>query len=134
MPIRVKHTVAVQTARDTDFKKGMWTPDPPLEEVIIDTFEKQANGNFSLLEATTEFIPFGDVDAVRGMFLEADAACKVYLNGSLDAIELTPNPGETPQPVKFFLEANISEVKVENTSADAVLNGVYVFWGDPTTP
>jgi len=130
MPIRVRHTVAVRTARDTDFKKAMWDPDVSLSEVVIDTFEKQANGNFSVSPATTDGLPFGDVNSVRGMYLETDAACKVRLNGSLDSIEMTPNAAG--QPAKLFVEAVLTEVLVENTSADAVLTGVFVYWGDPT--
>ena len=130
MAIRVRHTVAVRTARDTDFKKPMWNPEPSLEEVVMDTFEKQANGNFSIPAASTETLPFGDVDAVKGMYVETNAACKVRVNGSLDSIEMTPHAAG--QPAKFFLEANISEVQVENISADTALDGVYVFWGDVT--
>ena len=130
MGIRVKHTVAVRTARDTDFKKPMWNPDPTLEEVVTDAFEKQSNGNFSIAASGTENIPFGDVAAVKGIYLEVTAACNVRLNGSLDDIVLTPNASGAV--AKLFLEAVISQVTVENTDGSAALEGVYVIWGDPT--
>jgi len=41
-------------------------------------------------------------------------------------------PAGEGSPAKLFLEANISEVQIENISADTALTGVYVFWGDPT--
>lgn len=131
MPIRVRHTVAVQTSRDTDFKKAMWNPEVPLSEVVLDNFEKQTNGNFSVPAATTESLPVGDVTLIKGMFLEVEAECKVRLNGSLDSIEL--KPGAEGGTAKFFLEADINQVDVENESASAVLDGVYVFWGDPAS-
>ena len=131
MAIRVRHTVVVRTSRDVDFKKAMWNPEVSLAEVVLDTFEKQANGNFSVPVASTESLPFGDIDAVKGMYLEAETECYVRLNGSLDSITL--KPGEAGKPGKLFLEADISQVDVENPSADTVLNGVYVFWGDPTS-
>ena len=67
---------------------------------------------------------------MKGMYLEAEAECKVRLNGSLDSIEV--KPAESGKPAKFFLEADINQVEVENPSADTELKGVYVFWGDPT--
>lgn len=130
MAIRVSHTVSVRTSRDTDYKKAMWYPDVTLAEVVIDGYEKQANGNFSIPVSDTEVLPFGDIDLVRGMYLEADAACKVRLNGSLDAITLAP--AEAGTPAKLFLEAEINQVEVENESASTILTGVFVFWGDPT--
>ena len=129
MAIRVRHTVAARTSRDTDFKKAMWDPEVELAEVVLDTFEKQANSNLSVPATTKEELSFGDVEAVKGIYLELLAAGKVYINSSLDAIEMTP--GATGQPAKLFLEANISKVEVENEAATA-LEGVYLVWGDPT--
>lgn len=130
MPIRVSHTVAVRTSRDTDYKQAMWDPDVTLAEKILDGFEKQANGNFAIDATDTETLSFGDIDAVRGMYLETSLECKVRLNGSLDSIEL--KPAEAGVPAKLFLEGIIGQVDVENTSATEELTGVFVFWGDPT--
>lgn len=130
MAIRVSHTVVVRTSRDTDFKKAMWNPDVALSEVVIDTFEKQANGNLSVAAASTELLSLGDVTAVKGMYLETETECLVRLNGSLDSIAMKPSASGTP--AKLFLEADINQVEVENPSADTELKGVYVFWGDPT--
>jgi hypothetical protein len=130
MAIRVSHTVAVRTSRDTDYKKAMWSPDVALSEVVIDTFEKQANGNLSVAVSSAEQLSFGDVTLVKGMYLETETECLVRLNGSGDSIAMKPS--ESGKPAKLFLEADINQVEVENPSADTVLNGVYVFWGDPT--
>ncbi len=130
MTIRVKHTVAVLTSRDTQFKKAMWYPDVTLAEVIIDTFEKQASGNFAVPVSSIETLSMGDIDAVRGFYLETETACKIRINGSLDSIDLVPSGSGFS--AKLFLEAELDSVIVENESADTILNGVFVFWGDPT--
>jgi hypothetical protein len=108
----------------------MWYPDVPLSEVVIDGYEKQTNGNFSIPVTSTESLPFGDIELVRGMYLETDIACKIRLNGSLDAISMSP--AEAGTPAKLFLEGEINQVDVENEDASTILTGVYVFWGDPT--
>jgi hypothetical protein len=131
MPIRVRHTVAVRTSRDTDFKQAMWDPDVPLSEVVLDNMEKQTNGNFAVPVTSVESLPVGDVTLIKGMYLEVGAACKVRVNGSLDSIDLVP--GSSGEAAKFFLEADINQVDVENESTSDVLNGVYVFWGDPSS-
>lgn len=130
MAIRVRHTVVVRTARDTDFNQAMWDPDVSLSEVVLDGFEKQTNGNFAIAVSSSESLPLDSLDAVKGLYLETDAACKVRLNGGSESIDLVP--AESGQPAKLFLEANITAVVVENESTSSVLNGVFVAWGDPT--
>lgn len=130
MTIRVSHTVAVRTSRDTEYKQAMWYPDVTLAEKVLDGFEKQTNGNFSIPATASEYLSFVDVEAVRGMYLEVDLECSLRLNGSLDAIEL--KPAESGVPAKFFLEAVITEVLIQNPSTTSPLTGVVVFWGDPT--
>jgi hypothetical protein len=131
MAIRVKHTVVARTSRDTDFKLAMFNPDVDQLEIITDDFDKAANSNLAVPVSTKESLSFGDVDDVRGIMLEVSAACKLYINGSTDAIDMVLS-GATSAPAKFFLEASISQIEVENESADTVLTGVYVIWGDPT--
>lgn len=130
MAIRVRHTVAVRTARDTDFNFAMWDPDVTLSEVILDGFDKQTNGVFTVAVSSSESLNLGDITAVKGMYLEVDADCLVRLNGSTDDIQM--RIGATGSPAKLFIEADISAVVVENQSGTAILNGVVVFWGDPT--
>lgn len=131
MAIRVSHTVAVRTSRDTEYKKAMWDPDVSLSEVILDVFEKQVSGNLSVDVSSSEDLSFGDIDLVKGMYMEFDSACLVRLNGSLDSLPI--DPVESGKPAKIFLEADINQVQVENLSASTVLTGVFVFWGDPTS-
>ena len=130
MAIRVSHTVVVRTSRDTDFKKAMWNPDVDLAEVVIDTFDAQSNGILAVPVSSSVVLSFGGVTLVKGMYLEAATECLVRLNGSVDSIAM--KPAESGKPAKLFLEADINQVEVENPSADTVLDGVYVFWGDPT--
>lgn len=127
MAIRVKHTVLVQISADTDAKQKRYYPDS--NTVIHDTFDKQANGELSIPAATTEQIPFGDVDDVRGIYIELTGDAVVRVNGGNDNIPMTLAPSGTK--VQFFLEGNLSAVEVENQGASAI-TGSYVVWGDPT--
>lgn len=136
MAIRVKHRVYVHTFGDTDEKLQKFTPDPELMEVLTDEVEKQSHSDLSIAPTSTDTLPFGDIAAVKGMYLEMQAACKVRINGSLDDIDLTPVKGvagaNTTTPAKLFLEAPLTAVTVENTHATDPLIGQVVFWGDPT--
>ena len=132
MSIRVRHTVAARTSRDTDFKKAMWDHDVSTAEVVTDAFDQGAGGTFSVAAGvgTTKSLSFGDVQVVRGMYLEVNTNCKVRLNGSLDDIEMKIS--ESGKPAKLFLEGLISAVVVENESATDTIEGAACFWGDPT--
>jgi len=129
MAIWIKHVVAVRTSRDKDFKKAMWYPDVDLSEVVIDTFTKQASTNFTVPLSSSEALTNGDVAAVKGIYLESNAACKVYLNGSTNSLSMVPAAGKV---AKLFLEAEVTTVEIENESTDTELEGVYICWGDPT--
>ena len=128
MPIRIRHKVYVQASRDIDGKQKLFYPDAALSEVVIDTFQKSASGNLEIPVATTEQVSFGDVDNVKGIFLEVDSDCYVRINGSLDNIAVL----KAGVNAKLFLEADINQVQIENYSPDDVLTGVYCCWGDPT--
>jgi len=125
--MRVRHTVQVEIARDTDMKRKLFSDDAQLSQVVIDTFQRQCNSHLSINPASIETLSFGDVTLVKGMYLETDADCLVRLNGSSDAIPIKKSNGAA----KLFLEADISEVTVENQDTENILTGIYCVWGDP---
>lgn len=129
MAIRVDHTVAPQISRDTNQKLRLFFPDLNSEAVSIDQFEAAANSVLSLAASAVESLSFGDVVDVRGLYIEVNQDCYLRLNGSIDNIpvKLAPNASTA----KVFLEADITEVQVQNLSTTAILSGVYVLWGDP---
>jgi hypothetical protein len=124
--------VFVQIGRDQELKNKQFYPDPELSEIVIDDYQRQMNADLNIDALTTEVLTFGDVDAVKGIFLEVDQDAKVYLNGSLDAIQLRIAGDTLVTKAKLFLEADISSVSVENTHATNPLTGVYCVWGDPS--
>jgi len=126
--MRVKHTVLVEIARDADMKRKLFSDDPQLSQVVIDTFAHQANSHLSIDPSATESLNFGDVTLVKGLYLETSVDCLVRVNGAVDAIPMKKSNGSA----KLFLEADISEVTVENTSTEDTLTGIYCVWGDPT--
>ena len=129
MTIRVKHTVAPQISRDTDARQKMFYYDTAASAVVIDTFNKSASGDLSVAVSSTDTLPLGDIVSVKGLYLEVDADCLVRLNGSLDDIQLRAQSG-TIAKAKLFIEADITQVEVENVDPTNVLTGVFCVWGD----
>jgi hypothetical protein len=127
--MRLKHTVRVQAALDTAMKRSLFNDDVTLSQVQTDGFASQANSILSIAAEGSESLSFGDVTLVKGLYLEVDQEALVHLNGSADAIQLRKATGATK--AKLFVEADITEVEIENPSTTAVLTGVYVAWGDP---
>lgn len=125
--MRVRHTVQVEIARDSDMKRKLFSDDPQLSQVVIDTFQHQASSHLSIPAGDTETLGFGDVTLVKGMYLETSVDCLVRINGSADPIPMVKGNGAA----KLFVEADISEVSVENPSAEDILTGIYCVWGDP---
>jgi hypothetical protein len=130
MPIRVDHTVAPQISRDSNQKQKLFFPDLNSEAVSIDTFETAANSVLSLAPSAVESLTFGDVVDVRGLYLEVNQDCYLRLNGSVDNLPLKLGPNASK--AKVFLEADITEIQIQNLSTTEQLSGVYVLWGDPS--
>lgn len=130
MSIRVQHTLRMQNSRDTDGKDKLFYRDDTLGKVAIDTFDNQMSSSLSVAASTTDSLTFGDLTDVRGFYLEVSGNCNIRFNGATADIPVTLAPGQTV--AKVFIEAAITAVTIENTSATTVLTGVYCGWGDPT--
>lgn len=131
MTIRVKHKVVVQNSLDTSAKRKLfYQEDDNTAEVVSDAFERQTGGVLDIDVSSTEALPFGDVTDVRGVYIEVDGACDVRVNGSPDPIPIQPAPAATQ--AKLLLEAGITGITIENSSATNRLTGHYCLWGDPT--
>lgn len=130
---RIRHQVYAQVYGDTAYKDGRFTPDPDSELLVATGFQRQVNADFSIAALATESLGLGDVSLVRGIYIKVDADCIVRLNGSLDSITLrTPASGTPAFGPKLFMEADITQVQVENISGSDILTGVYCMWGDPS--
>jgi len=127
--MRLKTTIRVQAFLDTAMKRALFNDDATLSQMQTDGYTKQANSVLSIAPEATESLGFGDVTLVKGIYLEVDQEAKVRLNGG-DAIQLRIAVGATK--AKLFLEADITQVTVENTDDTAVLTGFWAVWGDPT--
>jgi hypothetical protein len=135
MAIRVKHRVWIHAFGDTEEKLTRFAPDPEKQEIITDEQQKQFNGDISVPPTTgtpIEQLSLGDIEAVKGLYLELDAAAKVRLNGSIDSLDVIPLKGASTAKAKLFIEANITQIEVENEDGTNPLTGVYCIWGDPT--
>ena len=131
MAIRVKHKVRVQTFKETDETNGYYLPDDAGSEVTHDTFDKQANSILAVTKNTNELLTFGDVDVVKGIYLEVDVEATIKLNGSSDALQLRKGSTLTGVKAKFFFEGDITSVDVIAPVTED-LTGEYCVWGDLT--
>lgn len=129
--MRIRHKVNVSITEDTDGKNVLFGPDDSLAEVQIDTYERQTSGRLKILEGATENVPFGDVDAVKGIYLKVDNDCQVVLNGGVEVIQLRKVGTTSTTYAKLFMEADLTQVAIE-APADAVVTGTYCVWGDVT--
>ena len=125
--MRLKTTVRVQAFLDAAMKRAMFNDDATLSQTQTDGYAKQANSVLSIVAGATETLSFGDVTAVKGIYLEVDKEAIVVLNGG-DPIQMRMADGATT--AKLFLEADLSAVTVENTEVTDVLTGFYCIWGD----
>lgn len=128
--MRLKHTVQVQAALDTSMRRALFKDDLTSATVQTDAWTKQANSVLSVEPGGLESLSFGDVTLVRGLYLEVDGNARVRLNGASDPIQLTK--ASDVSKAKLFVEAELTQITVENPSGDTVITGVWVIWGDPS--
>jgi hypothetical protein len=124
--MRVKHTVQVQISQDADQKRKLYSDDATSAQTDTSGYTMQSNSLLSVEPSGLENLAFGDVTLVRGLYLEVDKEALVRVNGAADPVQLRIADGATK--AKLLVEAEITQVTVENPSAD-VLSGVYVVWG-----
>lgn len=131
--MRVRHEVLIHVSQDQDQQQTHFLRKETLSRITIDSFEKHASGDFKVLDTQSDTLSLGDIDAVKGIYLEAAADCDVYLNGSGDPIQLRKAPGvaggAAASYAKLFLECDITSVQV-TASQGSDVSGVYVVWGD----
>ncbi len=128
--MRIKHTIQLRIARDVEMRRLLFSDDAQLAEKVIDDYGNQAQGSIEIAAGGTESLSFGDVTAVKGIYLEMDQGARIRLNGSADNIVAAKPPGASEDSAKFFLEADLSAVEIENNTSET-LTGLYVVWGDP---
>lgn len=126
--MRIKHTILLQIANDADLKEPLFGPiDETLALTQIDGYTKQASGVIKVLATETESVPFGDVAAVKGIYLKVNQSCGLKING---AAAITLAVANTNGYAKFFLEAALSSIQLVAGSSD--VQGIFCVWGDPS--
>lgn len=130
MAIRVTHKVRPQLFADSDEKNALFSLDDTLSERVIATFTKHASGDFSIAADATESLSMGDIEAVKGLYIDVDADCVVKLNGGSEEIQMRAQTSATAVVgAKMFIECDITDVNI-TAGADATLSGSYCIWGD----
>ena len=128
--MRLTHTIVVQASRDTAGKRRLFWTESGTEAEQIDTLDGCASSVFSLLPSAVDTLALGEVVDVRGLLLEVSGECYLRLNGGVQNIHLRPAPDA--DTARCLIEAEISEIVLQNLSATDVLSGVLCVWGDPT--
>ena len=126
--MRLQHTVQVNLTQDIEGKRKLFSDAATAAKMDIRSYSHHVIGSINIATLETESLNFGDVTLVRGIYLELDQSAKVRLNGSTDIIQM--NIASDATKAKLFLEAEITQVSIENPTAN-ILNGVFVAWGDP---
>jgi|TARA_X000001388_G_scaffold5635_1_gene3667 hypothetical protein len=131
--MRTKLKANVIISNDADGKNVLFGFDDTLAEEIIDVYTRCVSGKFSVAAggAVFEDIPFGDITAVKGIFIKSGAGFNYIMNGGGDTF--TANAATTTGSSRVFLQTNLSNFRVINTSATDILTGIWVAWGDPTS-
>ena len=131
--MRITHELVMLISRDESGNDIHFQRKETISRIQIDTYLKQHGGAFDVADTATLTLSMGDVAAVKGVYLEVDADCDVFLSGSADPIQLRKAPaasgGTAPAYAKLFLECDITQIDVEASQSSAV-NGWYVVWGD----
>lgn len=128
--MRIKHKVNVRIADDANMKDMLFGPDDELAEIVADGFLRQASGIIALDAAATESLSFGDVDAVKGLYLKIDQDVQVDING-LGNLQMRRHTTTTGTYAKLFIEGDITSVSITNGGSAA--RGLWCVWGDPAT-
>jgi len=127
--MRVKHKIWVNTARDSDMNDLVYGPAETERLTQIDGYDQWGGGSFDIAAAGTESLNLGDVDGVKGIYVEAEGDVEIKLNGSSDAIQMRVANTTSGSVARLFLEADITAVSVTNTDASASVTGHYHIWG-----
>lgn len=129
--MRIKHSILLDIGDDADMKDVLFGTDETLAQVIIDNYMRMTSGKLTVGVGLTESIPWGDVEAAKGIFIKVDQDCTLKLNGGAEAISLKRAGSSTTDRAKFFTEATLTGATI--TAGAVAVNAVYVVWGDPTT-
>jgi len=129
MAIRVTHNVLVQISGDASGKDKRYYPESQI--TVMDGFDRSATKDINIPAATNEAMNLADITLVKGVYLELDGDVGLQLNGN-PAIPLKRNSLATGTKVRFFIEADINAISIDNTAGASAVNGVLVLWGDPT--
>ena len=133
--MRLTHEILLHLSQDTAQEQSHFLRKESISRITIDSYQKHHGGVFTVPDGTQLDLAIGDVDAPKGMYLETDVDCDVYLNGSATPIALrkapAPASGSTAAPAyaKLFLECAITSIQVD-ASQGADVTGTYVVWGD----
>lgn len=136
MAIRIIHQISLGVSEDAAEPQQEFLFRRTLDgtKQTIDGYTKQASQNLDVIDTGDETYLPGDIDLpAKGLYLEVDADCSVYLSGDPNPIIMRIPPGaQTGAKAKLFMEGDTTSLRVQ-ASEGAAVHGTYCFWGGGTT-
>lgn len=126
--MRIKHTVNVRVAEDSEMAELLFGKPDEAALVTVDSYTHVASGSLEVLADQTESLSLGDVSSVKGLFLRVDNDCLVNVN-ELGTFQLRKPSTQTGTTARLFIEGDITSVTVKAPVGSNV-HGVYCVWGD----
>jgi len=127
--MRIKHKVWVNTADDTSMEDLHYGPAEAKRLVQTDAYDQWGGGSFNIPVSSNEDLDLGDVDNVKGIYLQSDSEVTVTINGSDTPLQLRKANTSTGSVAKLFIEGDITSVNVANASTDTAALGHIHIWG-----
>lgn len=129
---RLIDTPVVALTEDAAGKQIIYKRDEELAKQTIDAFERGASSIFNIAASANEDVSFGDVDDVRGFYIEADGDFDVIFNGGAETVSFKVADTTTGRKAKCRMDAQVTQINITNPDATNALTGSYCVWGDPT--
>lgn len=126
--MRIKNTVTIQAADDTEMKNLIFSLDSTAAAAVIDSYQHVISGRLTLPLNATYSLDFDNITAVKGIYLKVDKDCVVSINGGT-GITLHLADAVSTTRAKLFMEANITSVSI-TTPVGSAVELTYCAWGD----
>lgn len=117
---------------DDDGDDLIFTRDPALEKVVLSgVFENWHGGRIKLVTGETLALDFGDVEDVRGFWIQVDGDCTLAINGAAP-LDFHRGQDAATATARALLEVVTTALSLAHDMGAAdVIRGHYVVWGDP---
>ncbi len=127
---RIVDTPTLTISEDVEGKQIIYKRDESLAKQTFDGFLRASSSIFNIALSSNEDMPLGDVDDVRGFYIEADGDFNMILNGGAEIIAFKLADTVTGRKAKCRMDAQVTQINIANPDTANALNGSFGVWGD----